>query len=601
MQMKKLISLLSLLLLIGVVGCGGKDSASPGNEYGLSTKNQVIWWQLSDATNVIPGLNHDVTAQYVAGFIWEPLNGTNAHTNELVEGMASLPEISEDHLTYTYTLKPNAHFSDGKPITGDDVIFSFKTIMNPFQVETSSLKNYLNSVDSISFVGGDKMKVAFHIKEPYFQNANVLGGGYVKILPKHIFDPENLTDQMDWPGIKSGKPRNEAVFKKQSSWFASAEHARDAKYLIGSGPYLFEEWKTNQHISLKRDPNYWGKDIPWSEAYVDRIVLKTITDYNAAATALKGKDIDLIESISASVFLSIDTTKQPYIQKDTVYYNARSYMEWNNDHPIFSDKKVRWAMGHLIDRDLIIKEVIKGLARPINSVVNFTQPFHDHTLQAIKFDPERGKALLAEAGWSDTDGDGILDKVINGRRTPFAFSFMNNSGNETTKQISLVLAEQMKKVGIKADITSFEWSIWVENKRTHKFDAALSSVGGNANEDDPFQQWHSSQIANKGFNTASFKNAEVDNLLEMNRVEFDKSKREQYMKRFQQIVYEEQPVTFLWSTPARIARLKRFDNVEYFTQRPCFNIPFWIVKGSGITPKAGAPSTVMPAAEMQPS
>jgi peptide/nickel transport system substrate-binding protein len=151
----------------------------------------------------------------------------------------------------------------------------------------------------------------------------------------------------------------------------------------------------------------------------------------------------------------------------------------------------------------------------------------------------------------------------------------------------------MRKAGIKAEITSLEWSLWVENTRTHKFDAAISNMGGNASEDDPYQLFHSSQAKNKGSNTYSFINAEVDRLLEMNRVEFDKSKREQYMKRFQQIVYEERPITFLWSSPARIARLDRFDNVEYFTQRPCLNAPYWIVRGSGMKAKPDAPSTAM--------
>ena len=142
------------LIALGFIGCGGKEGGSPNN-HGLSTKNNVVWWQLADATNIIPGLNHDATASYVAAIIWEPLNGADARTNELVPLLASLPEISEDHLTYTYTINPKAKFSDGKPLTGEDVVFSFKTTMNPAQVETSSLKNYLNSVDSISFVGGD--------------------------------------------------------------------------------------------------------------------------------------------------------------------------------------------------------------------------------------------------------------------------------------------------------------------------------------------------------------------------------------------------------------------------------------------------------------
>lgn len=583
-----------------VAGCGGKEQSAPGNEYGLSTKNQIVWWQLADATNIIPGLNHDVTAQYVAGLIWEPLNGSDARTNELVPGVASLPEISPDHLTYTYTINPKAHFSDGKPLTGEDVVFTFKTVMNPFQVETTSLKNYMNALDSISFVGGDKLKIAFHMREPYFQNNYVLGGGYVKIVPKHIFDPEGLTDKMDWHEIKSEKPKDAELFKKQAAWYASSEHARDPKYLIGSGSYVFEEWKTNQHITIKRDPNYWGADVPWLEAYPERIILKTISDYNAAATAIKAKDIDVIDNISGAVFASIDTAKHQFIQKDTVYYNAKSMMMWNNDHPIFSDKRVRLAMGHLIDRDALIKEISKGLARKNSSVINFTQPFHDASLPEINFDPARAKAILAEAGWTDSDGDGTLDKVINGKRTPFEFTFMTPSNNEATKQVTLVIAEQMKKAGIRADITSFEWSVFIENTRTHKFDAAVSNTGGNASEDDPYQQWHSSQAANKGFNTFSFKNAEADKLLEMNRVEFDKAKREAYMKRFQRIVYDEQPVTFLWSTPARIVRLKRFDNVEYYRQRPCIDLHYWIVKGSGTKPLPNAPSTVGPAAEIPP-
>lgn len=590
-MLKKQILMLSLIAAF-FVGCGGKEGGSQNN-HGLSTKNNVVWWVSADATNLIPGLNHDVTAQYVAAFIWEPLNQVNARTNDLVAGLASLPEISTDHLVYTYTINPKAKFSDGKPVTGDDVIFSFKTTMNPLQVETSSLKNYLNPIDSIGFVGGDKMKVAFYMKEPYFQNDRVLGGGYVKIMPKHIFDPQGLTDKMAWKDIKSGNPSNKAVFEEQAKVFAAPDHARDPKYLIGSGAYLFGEWRTNDRIILKLDKNYWGKDVPWGEAYPEEIIMKTISDQNAAITALKAKDVDLLDLVPAMLYVQIDTAKSPFIKKDTVYYNSRTYIQWNCERPIFADKRVRRAMSHLVDRDMIIKEVMKGLARPVNTPINFTQPFHDASLPPIEYNVEKAKQLLAEAGWTDSDGDGILDKVINGKKTPFTFYFMNSSSSKVSEQISLVVGEAMRKAGIKAEITTLEWSLWVENTRTHKYDAAIANMGGNASEDDPYQLFHSSQAKNKGSNVYSFINAEADKLLEMNRVEFDKAKRGEYMKRFQQIVYDEQPMTFLWSSPARIARLDRFDNVEYFTQRPCLNVPFWIVKGSGVKAKPDAPSTVM--------
>jgi ABC-type transport system substrate-binding protein len=240
---------------------------------------------------------------------------------------------------------------------------------------------------------------------------------------------------------------------------------------------------------------------------------------------------------------------------------------------------------------MIIKQVSKGLARKINGIVNFTQPEYDPSIPGVDFNPDKAKQLLAEAGWTDSDGDGILDKVINGKKVPFKFTFMNYSGNKPGEQMMLIISEQFRKVGIQAEINSAEWSVWINNKRSHNYEATISNFVGNATEDDEFQLLHSSQAKNKGSNDFSFINPEADKLLEAIRVEFDQSKRFELSKQLQHIVYDEQPLTMLWSTPLRIAILKRFDNVEWFTQRPCYTVPFWIVKGSGIKAKPGAPST----------
>lgn len=592
--MKKTHSLLSLVLILTTMlsACGKKESA-PDNKYGLSTKNNLVYWVSADITNIIPPLAHDASAQYAYPLIWEPLNSTDARKQVLIPGLASLPEISSDHLTYTYTLNPNAKFSDGKPFTGEDVIFSFKCVMNPRQMETTQTRSAVNSVDSISFVNGDKMKVAFHLNKPYFQMDLVLGGGYVLMLPKHVFDPHNYTDQMSWTEMKSENPKNPA-FQQEADEFKDPAKIRDPKVMIGTGPYLYGEWATNDHISFKKNPNYWGKDMPWSEAYPDEIIFKTITDNNSAVTALKAKDIDLMDLVPAAQYTQIDSVKQPFIRKDTVYYNSRVFVEWNAERPLFKDKKTRWALSHLIDRDLLVKEVMKGLARPINGPINFTQPHYDATLKPITFDPDLAKKMLAEDGWTDSDGDGVLDKVIDGKRTPFHFTFNIYAGSDVVKQAALVISEQMRKVGIQIDVSSTEWSVWINNARTHNYDAAIANMLGNASEDDPYELWHSSQAKNKGQNVYSFINPEVDKIIEENRTEFDIAKRDVLMKRFQQIVYDEMPVTPLWSSPLRIARIDRFDNVEFFKQRPGFNVPFWVIRGSGIKPKAGAASTVQP-------
>jgi peptide/nickel transport system substrate-binding protein len=331
--------------------------------------------------------------------------------------------------------------------------------------------------------------------------------------------------------------------------------------------------------------------MPWGEAYPEEITIKTITDNNAAVTALKAKDIDFMDLVPAALYNQLDSTKQPFIKKDTFYYNNRSYISWNAERPLFQSKKVRWALSHLIDRDKIIKEIFKGLVKANNSAINFTQPHFDATLKPIEFNPDLAKSMLAEEGWTAGD-DGILFKMIDGKKTPFHFIFSVYAGSDVVKQTALVIAEQMRKVGIQVDVTTTEWSVWIENSRTHDYDAELANIGGNADEDDPYELFHSSQAKNKGQNVYSFINPEADKLIEQFRVEFDYNKRDSLMKRFQQIVYDEMPVTPLWCQAARFAFIDRYDNVEYIRQRPCVNIPFWIVRGSGVKPVIGSPSTL---------
>jgi len=587
--MKKSLSLVTLALFITFVGCGKKGD-TPENKYGLSTKNNVVWWVASDPTNIVPYLVHDAAGQYAYAFVWEPLNNVDPRTQELLPWLASVAETTPDHLTYTYTMNPKAHFNDGHPLTGEDVMFSFKCVMNPLNIETTQSRSVLESVDSISYVNGDKMKLAFHLHTPYFQMDRVLAGGYIPILPKHVFDPNSLTDQMNWKDMKAGNTKN-PVYQKQMEGFNDPSHIRDPKFMVGTGPYLYQEWVTNDHISFKKDTNYWAKDIPWGEAYPDQITLKTITDNNAAVTALKAKDIDFMDLVPSALFVQIDTVKLPFIKKDTVYYNSRSYVEWNAERPLFKSKKVRWALSHLINRDQIIRDIYKGLGRSCNSVINFTQPHFDATLKPIEFNPELAKSMLAEDGWTANE-DGILHKTIDGKDRTFEFTFYLPAGSDVVKQAALVISEQMRKVGIKVDVTIKEWTVWINDIHLHNYDASIANIGGNATEDDPYELWHSSQAKNKGQNVTSYINPEVDKILERNRISFDYAERDSLMKRFQQIMYEDMPITPLFSQPVRLARVDRFDNVEFVHQRPCVSVPLWVVRGSGQKAKVGSPSTL---------
>ncbi len=563
------------------LGCGGGGNSEP-KKYNLSTRNVVIWHNLSDIDRLNPYTSTDANASYVQQKIWEPLNFYNPRTLELIPGLASLPEVAEDHLTYTYTMNPSAQWSDGKPVTSEDVIFSFKAAMNPLVVNSQALRNYLMTIDSVYNPGGDKSKVAFRLSKPYYDAANILGAGYVLILPKHIFDPKGLTTAQQWPDLHQPSPKDPSI-KEFAAWFEAPEIAREPKYQIGSGPYVFKEWVTFSHISLKLNPKYWAMNMPWSEAYPEEIIFKTINDQNAALTALKAKEIDLIEQLKPDQFLTqVDSVNHPYIHKERIYFNAYTFVGWNNLHPLFSDKRVRKALTMLIDRDEILTSILKNLTKKNDGPIMFTQPNYDSTVKQVGFNPDAGKALLAEAGWADTDGDGVLDKVINGKKTPFKFTFQVNAGNEVRKQILLIIAERFRKAGIIAEVQPLEWSVYLENTKSHNFEACYSAWVGNATEDDIYQLWHSTQSRNKGSNFCSFKNDEADQLLTEYRTEFDKQKRLAMSKRLQEIFVEEQPVTFMFAGPLYLAHLDRFDNVEYFRQRPCFDVRYWIVRGANI-------------------
>jgi peptide/nickel transport system substrate-binding protein len=569
------IIVVAVVLSLGLSSCGKKNTQS-------STRNQVVWWQLSDIERLNPYTSTDAAAAYVQAEIWEALNTSNPRTLELIPSLCSLPEVSTDHLLYTYTMEPRAKWSDGQPVTSADIIFSMKAVLNPLVINSQALRGYFANLDSVYNPGGDITKVAFHLNQARYDAANVLGGGYVKILPKHVLDPKNLTDKMSWADLKNPGTTNPSV-KEFATWFESSDLARDPKYQIGSGPYVFKGWVTNDRLVLTRNPNYWGQNITWNEAYPDTLIFKTINDQNAALTALKARDLDIIDALKPEQYLNqVDTVAMPFLRKDTVFWNNYTFIAWNNRKPLFVDKNVRKALTMLIDRDRIQTAVLKNLVRKDDGPIASTQPNFDPSMKQAGYNVEEAKRLLKEAGWADTDGDGVLDKMIDGKKVQFDFTFQVNSGNEVRKQILLIVSEALRGVGIKASVQPLEWSVFLENTKSHNYEACYGAWAGNATEDDIFQLWHSSQIDHKGSNYYQYSSPIADHLMEQIKQEFDQTKRYQLWYQLQHTILDDQPVSFLFTNPQFIAMSNRFDNVEFFRSRPCFDPRYWVVRGATV-------------------
>jgi len=524
----------------------------------------------SEPEQLNPLTSNDASASEILQFIVETLLVRDPRTLELKPYLAEArPAVSQDKLIYTFKLRRDARFQDGRPVTGEDVLFSIKAIKCPL-VNAPFLRVYYDSVVDAQLI--EPHSIRFITKEPYFLNESVLGE--ISVLPRHYYDPENLLGDVTVRNLLQDPSKLPDKVKK----FAENFNKNYSRNPLGSGPYKFNSWKTGQEIELVRDPKYWGQGIAGiDQPYLDRLKFRIINNPDAALIRLKSGGLDFMEAlqpVQAVRGTSSDRFKRQF-QKLEYYAPTYTYVGWNNAHPIFGDKRVRKAMTYFANRPQMVKTILFGLGEVVNSPIYFFRPEYDKTLPAYPYEPKKGLELLHEAGWRDTDGDGVLDKAIDGRKVPLRFEIKVNSGNTVRQSVALTLQDELKKHGVVATVRELDWTIFLDDVKNHKFDAVILGWQMSVNESDGYQVWHSSQAANKGSNHIGYKNARVDKILEDYRREFDPGKRAQLSREFQRILSDEQPYTFLFIRKTISALHRRFRGAEVFPAglRP---IDWWV-------------------------
>jgi peptide/nickel transport system substrate-binding protein len=568
--------MLPLLLLLG---CGDKtevkvSDATPAAQTKDSGKPVTGDWlvihSMSDPEQLNPLTSNDSASSEVLGFIFEGLLTREPRTLELKPLIAEArPEISQDKLTYTFKIRKDVRFQDGRPVTGEDVLFSVKAIKCPF-VNAPFLRVYFNSLIDAELI--DPHTVRFVTKEPYFLNESVLGG--ILLMPRHYYDPEKLLQRLTVRDLT----RDPVKLPSEAKKFADQFNRNFNRNPLGSGPYRFGDWKTGREIELMRDLNYWGNGKESiDQPHLDRLKFRVVNNMDAALVRLKSGSLDFMEALQP-VQVVRGTNSERFnreFKKYEYYAPTYTYIGWNNEHPIFRDKRVRQAMTYLTDRKQIVKSVLFDLGEVVDSHIYFFRPEYDKSLKSYPFDPQKALALLNEAGWRDSDGDGVLDKVIDGKKVPLRFEIKVNSGNAVRKSVALVLLDELKKHGIAASVRELDWTIFLNDVKNHQFDAVVLGWQMSTTEPDAYQVWHSSQAANKGSNAISYKNARVDEILEAYRREFDAQKRIQMYKEFQEIIHDEQPYTFLYVGKRVSAVHRRLQGIEVFPDglRP---IDWWV-------------------------
>jgi peptide/nickel transport system substrate-binding protein len=525
---KRLTFILSLsVFLLTLLSCKSHDDvgSSPDEYSKYSDAEPVDGDWLINNLGAEPGTLNPITATdaYQStiddGNVYETLVKRDDKTLEIIPLLADSWKISDDKLVYTFFIKKGVKWHDGVLFTARDVVFSYNKIMDP-NVDAPALRSNYNDIKKVEAL--DDYTVRFTYARPYFLALEFCGG--MPIVPEHIFKN----------GDFNTNPAGRAP--------------------VGTGPYRFLRWDTGKEIILERNENYWGK-----KPRIKRIVFKLISDPTVTLQVLKREEIDFAGLTAIQWFRQTSSQRfKKNFEKLSYFTPNYSYIGWNMKRPFFSDRRVRTAMTYLVNRKLILEKILYNLGEVVTNPFYINSPEYDHSIEPYLYDPEKAKKLLDEAGWIDHDGDGVRDK--NGVK--FEFEFLVPSGSVTGEQISTILKEELKKVGIGMNIRKVEWAVFTKQLDERKFDAVTLAWAMGV-EDDPYQVWHSSQ-AEKGSDYVGFKNKEADRLMEQARTEFNREKRIELYRKFAEIVYEEEPYTFLFCRKSTVALHKRFEGVKLY-------------------------------------
>ncbi len=531
--------LLALACAAGA-GCGheveGKAEeasalAAEQPEYG----DTLIEASIGDVSSFIPNITSDAASHEVGGLIYTGLLKRDRELN-FVGDLAQSWEFSKNCLDLTFHLRTNATWHDGTPVTADDVLFTYEAMIHP-KTPTAYKEDFL-AVRSAQVI--DPYTIRFQYKQAY---ATALDSWEMWILPKHLLASY----------VRDGKLRE----------------APQNRVPVGSGPYRFREWKSGEKIVLVANPEFYA-----GQPHLSRVVYRIIPSQATIFLELKARGVD-VTNLTAIQYKR--QTDYPAFRKAYTKYryagNSYTYFGFNLKDPRFADRRVRQAFAYAINKQELINGVVLGLGQEATGPYRPGTWAYDGDVRRYPHDPARAKALLAAAGWKDTDGDGLVDK--DGK--PFAFEILTNQGNDERKKVAELIQSQLREIGVGAEIRVIEWASFLkEYIKKRRFDAII--LGWSVGQDpDQYDIWHSSKTGPDDLNAISYANPEADELLEKGRSSCVQKNRMAYYRRLQEVLAEDQPVVFLYFRDALPVVSSRVRGIVPSPNGITYNFTEWFV------------------------
>jgi peptide/nickel transport system substrate-binding protein len=518
---------------------GGADegvSASGPPAYG----DTFIEASIGDIGGLIPSLTSDQSSAEVGGLIYDGLVKDDKDLN-LAPAMAQSWSYSRDCLDLTFKLRRDVKWHDGQPFTADDVVFTYQTMINP--KTPAPFKEGFLLVKDVQAVDPYTVRVTY--AKPYARAVETWG---TYMLPKHLLEPYAAA------GTLRESPQN--------------------RLPIGTGAYRFQEWKPGEKVVLLANPDYYE-----GRPYLSRVVYRVIPSQATIFLELKARGVDYVSTLTGIQYAR--QTEYPAFRK--AYHKYRypasdyTFLGFNLKDPRFADRRVREAFAHAINKQEIIDGVRLGLAREADGPIRPGTWAYTDKVERFAYDPEKAKALLAEAGWKDRDGDGLVEDRTG---KPFTLTIRTNQGNDERKKIAEIIQQRLKDVGIQADIQLIEWAAFIkEFVKPRRFEVVVLGLG-TGSDPDQFVVWHSSQQGPDQMNRTGYSNPEVDQLLEAGRMSCVQKDRVRYYHRIQEILAHDLPMIFLYYRDALPVVASRIRGVSPAPAGILYNFNEWYVPKS---------------------
>lgn len=473
--------------------------------------------------------------------------------------------VFEGGTKYSFEIREEAVWDDGKPVTAADYEATLKLIFNPF-LPTLGYRTFLENIQSFDIDKMNPKKFTIILNDTYFAGLESLTN-VVPVLPKHIFDADNSLDTVSLLKLISdpspeNQLKNYPFIKDFADYYLGEFFSRNPEGVNGAGPYKLVSWLSGQEILLEKKQAWWGDKLATDnaafQAFPDKLLFKIIPDPVSALAALKNEEIDVMQNIAPEDFLDLtsDSTTKAHFSFYTPSSLSSYYISLNTRLPILSDKKVRRAFAHAIDVDELIKNVFIGFGTRCATPLHPSSAEYNADLKPITFSIEKAKKLLAEAGWSDSDKDGILDKKIGGKKTALSFKYLANASKASSMTLAELIKSNARKAGIDVVIDAKDANTLLDKLRSREFE--MISAGRSITPQwSPSQNWRTDADNRSGFG-----NEKTDEWIDALEREPNQSKRWVISKKLQAEIYEEQPEIMLFCPQERLVIHKRFEAVS---------------------------------------